>query len=257
LRKIHLGKSLKCQRIVKYLKAVSVSGGGFDPYQTRFLKEREKSGTGLPAWRSPGPRGRENRNFYIPAMAYDANPETRFDPDEHIARLKPGVLLLARDMADANFTATVLLVCQHGPEGSYGLVLNRVSHMPISEVFDNPPAWAGEVGPKRKIFIGGPVQPEELQILQVTGTPVPGSYRVAPEVYLGGYWNDVKEILELDPRTVRLFLGYAGWGADQLPGEIQAQAWEVWDVNIKKLLMGPDEAWLGGMTQLKSFLSTL
>jgi putative transcriptional regulator len=80
---------------------------------------------------------------------------------------------------------------------------------------------------------------------------------VAPEVYLGGYWGDLKDILELDPKTIRLFLGYSGWGADQLAREVQMEAWEVWNVDVKRLLLGPEEAWAGGIGQIKSFLSTL
>jgi putative transcriptional regulator len=194
-------------------------------------------------------------------MASGPSPQGDFDPKEHLDRLKPGVFLLARDLSDPNFNHTLVLVCQHGPEGSYGLVLNRPSHMPLSEVFDKPPAWEGDetggAARKQRMYIGGPVQPEELQILQVTRSPVPGSYSVAPEVYLGGYWSDLKDILSLDPKTVRLFLGYSGWGADQLAHEVELGAWEVWDVDVKKLLLGPEEAWLGGSGQIKSFLSTL
>jgi putative transcriptional regulator len=180
-----------------------------------------------------------------------------FNAAEHASRLKPGVVLVARDMADPNFNATVVLICQHGAEGSYGLVLNRPSHMPLSEVFDKPPAWAGNATRKQRIYIGGPVQPEELQILQVTSDPVPGSYLVAPEVYLGGYWGDLKDILDLDPKSIRLFLGYSGWGADQLMNEVKMEAWEVWNVDVKRLLLGPEEAWAGGIGQIKSFLSSL
>jgi putative transcriptional regulator len=180
-----------------------------------------------------------------------------FDAAEHLARLKPGVVLLARDMSDPNFNSTVVLICQHGSEGSYGLVLNRPSHMPLSEVFDKPPAWAGDASRRQRIYIGGPVQPEELQILHVTTDPVAGSYPVAPEVHLGGYWGDLKDILDLDPRTLRLFLGYSGWGADQLAREVRMEAWEVWNVDVKRMLLGPEDAWSGGIGQIKTFLATL
>lgn len=190
-------------------------------------------------------------------MPENSLPAGDFDPKEHLGRLKPGAVLLARDMSDPNFNATAVLVCQHGPEGSYGLVLNRPSHMPLSEVFDKPPAWAGDVSRRQRIYIGGPVQPEELQILQVTTVPVPGSYLVAPEVYLGGYWGDLKDILDLDPKTLRLFLGYSGWGADQLAKEVELQAWEVFEVDVKKLLLGPEEAWQGGLGPIKTYLSSL
>lgn len=201
------------------------------------------------------PEGGAGEN--VGGSASEGGSAAAFDPKEHISRLKPGVVLLARDMSDPNFNATAVLVCQHGPEGSYGLVLNRSSHMPLSEVFDKPPAWVGDASRKQRIFIGGPVQPEELQILQVTTEPVPGSFLVAPEVFLGGYWGDLKDILELDPKTIRLFLGYSGWGAEQLSREVQLQAWEVWDVNVKKLLLGPEDAWSGGIGQIKTFLSSL
>ena len=186
-----------------------------------------------------------------------------FDAEEHLDRLKPGALLLSRDLSDPNFNETVLLVCGHGPEGSYGLVLNRPSHMPMSEVFDQPPAWVGSEGMrdvltrKQRVFIGGPVQPEALQILQVTAAPVPGSHAVYPQVYLGGYWNDLKDVLDTDPNAMRLFLGYSGWGPEQLLEEIRLGAWEVWEVDVKKLLLAPEEPWLGGIARIKGFLSTL
>jgi putative transcriptional regulator len=190
-------------------------------------------------------------------MASQPGSGTGFSAQEHLSRLRPGAVLLARDLADPNFNATAVLLCQHGAEGSYGLVLNRPSHMPLSEVFDKPPAWAGDAARKQRIHIGGPVQPEELQILQVTTEPVPGSYLVAPEVYLGGYWGDLKDILDLDPKSIRLFLGYSGWGAEQLAQEVQAQAWEVWNVDVKRLLLGPESAWLSGMGEFKEFLASL
>ena len=190
-------------------------------------------------------------------MDSEAASDAPIDPEAHVSRLKPGVVLLAHDLADPNFNATAVLICQHGTEGSYGLVLNRPSHMPLSEVFDKPPEWSGDATRKQRIHIGGPVQPEELQILQVTHQPVAGSYLVAPEVYLGGYWGDLKDILSLEPKTVRLFLGYSGWGPDQLAKEVRMQAWEVWNVDVKKLLLGPEDAWAGGIGQIKSFLSSL
>lgn len=180
-----------------------------------------------------------------------------FDAQKNLGKLKAGALLLAQDMADPNFSATMVLLCQHSAEGSYGLVLNRPSHMPLSEVFDAPPGWVGSVGQRQRMHIGGPVQSEELQILQVTDEPVPGAYHVAPKVYLGGYWGEVKDVLDLDPKSTRLFLGYSGWGPDQLAKEVSAQAWDVWDVDVKKLLLSPEEAWSGGLGPIKAFLSKL
>src|SRR6185369_8672758 len=85
--------------------------------------------------------------------------------EHHAARLAPGVLLAAREsMEDPNFRNAIVLLCQHGNEGAYGLVLNRPAHMPLREIFEHPPE--GEAG-VRRVYIGGPVQPTELQILQI------------------------------------------------------------------------------------------
>ncbi len=183
--------------------------------------------------------------------------QSEFDPYEHIKRLKPGSVLLSKDLVDPNFSETAVLICQHGSEGSYGLVLNRPSHMPISEVFDNPPEWVGDVSRRQRIYIGGPVEPDELQVIQVTNSPVTKSLQIAPEVFLGGYWGDLKDILDLDVKSLRLFLGYSGWAADQLSKEVEASAWEVWDVDVKRLILSPDETWQGGLGSVKQFLNSI
>ena len=164
------------------------------------------------------------------------------------------VLAASGPLNDPNFASTVVLVCQCGAEGAYGLVLNRPAHMPLAEIFEQPPDVPG--GKTRRVYIGGPVQPEELQILQI-GEPAPGALRLAPEVHLGGAWNDLGEILAREPRHLRLFLGYSGWAGGQLEREVELGAWEVCRPNLKKLLLSPEEAWMGGAGEFKKFLATL
>jgi putative transcriptional regulator len=195
--------------------------------------------------------------FYTLAMPNSSNHDEGFDPQAQAKKLKAGVLLLAREMSDPNFSASAVLICQHGAEGSYGLVLNRPSHMPLSEVFGNIPEWAGGSDRPQRIFIGGPVQPEELQVVHVTETPVPGSHKISDGVYLGGYWDGLKGILDHNSNTIRMFLGYSGWGAAQLAHEVELGAWEVLSPDLKQLLLSPDTAWQGGTDSIKAFLSTL
>ena len=154
--------------------------------------------------------------------------------EEHLKRLTSGSVLLAREVLhDPNFEATVVLICVHSPEGSYGLVLNRLAHMPLSEIFD------GINGMNRscEVLIGGPVQQGELQILQITGSPAEGAYQITPEIYMGGRWDDITAMITLDSLNTRLFLGYSGWGPGQLESEIQLGAWDVFKVDIKQLLL--------------------
>jgi len=129
--------------------------------------------------------------------------------------------------------------------------------MPLSEVFENPPAWLGELNRPQRIFIGGPVQTEELQVLEMTTTPAPGAIKVAEDVFLGGYWSELKNILETESQSIRIFLGYSGWAAGQLEHEVEENAWEIFDVDLKKALHGPDKALIGDLSMIKNFLTNL
>src|SRR6185295_9845716 len=90
-----------------------------------------------------------------------------FNPAAHLSRLASGAVIVARDLDDPNFASTVVLLCQQGAEGAYGLVLNRPSHMPLAEIFEHPPESALLAAKNSRVYIGGPVQPTELQILQI------------------------------------------------------------------------------------------
>lgn len=174
--------------------------------------------------------------------------------EERVQRLGPGVVLVSREnLKDPNFDATVVLICVYNKEGAYGLVLNRPSHMPLSEMFDG----FNGVDRRKKIYVGGPVRQEELQILQITDSPAGESHRVCERVHLGGHWENIDPLLEKDDRSTRIFLGYSGWGPGQLEFEIRAGAWEVFLLDVSRLLIGPDEPMIGTVETIERYLKTL
>jgi len=171
-------------------------------------------------------------------------------------RLAPGILLSAREqLEDPHFARSVVLLCQHSAEGAYGLVLNRPSHMPLREIFEFPPQIPAGRSLTRRVYIGGPVQPTELQILQLGEPVAPETMEIAPGVHMGGRWESLEEILGPDPARVRLFLGYAGWGEGQLEEEIESGAWDVLQGDVKRVLESPDEAWTDGGASLRRLLN--
>lgn len=175
---------------------------------------------------------------------------------EHLNRLRNGVVLLARDiLQDPNFVAAVVLICIYSKDGgAYGLVLNRPSHMPLSEIFDG----FSETNEPRKVYIGGPVQQEELQIIQITDDPVADSHLIAPRTYLGGKWENIDQMLVLDADSIRLFLGYSGWAPGQIEGEIEAGAWDVFDrLDLEKLLTNIDRIIAADVKCIADYLETL
>lgn len=169
-------------------------------------------------------------------------------------QLRAGTVLLAKsELVDPNFDTTVVLICVYNKNGAYGLVLNRPSHMPVSEIFDG---YSG-FNKVKEICIGGPVQQDELQILQVTTSPMEGAYEVVPEVYVGGKWESINQIIEVDGASTRLFLGYSGWGPEQLDFEIKSGAWEIYNVDVKRLLKDPIEKIINNAKEIADYLESI
>ena len=129
--------------------------------------------------------------------------------------LQPGRLLVATPpLVDPNFDRSVVLLLEHGGLGSLGVVLNRPSGL---DVPDSLRRWSDVLAAPAKLFTGGPVEPDGvIGLAQIDGgrlvtvdlTEDPGS-------------------VGLPPRSLRLFRGYAGWGSDQLVGELAEGAWIV------------------------------
>ena len=138
-----------------------------------------------------------------------------------------GVFLVANPrMLDPNFMHAVVLLCDHGPQGSYGIVVNRRADKRVSELGSDAPLLAGR---NDELWYGGPVSGETLQILHRLPPPVPGSFTVAPGIQLGGSQDALLGALSdcQGGNSVRFVLGYSGWSADQLDHELREGAWIV------------------------------
>ncbi|HVS18299.1 MAG TPA: YqgE/AlgH family protein, partial [Planctomycetota bacterium] len=110
--------------------------------------------------------------------------------------------------------------------GAYGLVLNRVSPHTTDSVIDDSLALGRAKVP---ISLGGPVGLDTMQIVHRAPEHVDGGVEVCDGLYLGGEFESLGRYVEADPesfrRHVRLFLGYAGWGAGQLEAELTLGTW--------------------------------
>ena len=146
-------------------------------------------------------------------------------------RFRPTLLLSMPQMQDPNFARTVVLLCDYQPEGAFGLVLNRPTDLPASEMVRLDPPLAG--GNHLPLFIGGPVQPERGWIL--TGdTPMEPDFRtVLDGLYLSTSPELLRRVLEATPEPrARVVAGYAGWGPGQLDEELAQSAWLMADVDL-------------------------
>jgi putative transcriptional regulator len=140
--------------------------------------------------------------------------------------LEPGALLVATPkLVDPNFFRTVVLLCSIDPVGAMGVVLNR----PLEgiAVGEHLPLWAGVANKPSSLFQGGPVEPTAGIGVGVAGDDGPPSNwrEFAPALGLIDLSGEPEGARPL--RGIRVFLGYAGWTADQLEGEVEEGAWFV------------------------------
>jgi putative transcriptional regulator len=144
---------------------------------------------------------------------------------------KPSLLLSMPQMQDPNFARTVVLLCDYGPDGAFGLVVNRPTDMAANEMVRmEPPIPRGN---DLRLYLGGPVQPERGWIL-VADQPDIAEYRTIQEgLHLSSSPELLRRVLEQRPAPrARVIAGYAGWGPGQLDEELAQSAWLIGDVDL-------------------------
>ena len=142
------------------------------------------------------------------------------------AGVEPGVLLVASPtLGDPNFRRTVVYVLDHRSDGSVGVVLNRPSEVTLLDVL---PQWWDLASLPRTLFVGGPVETNAALCLAeaVPGEVPAGWTSVSGPIGLANLDAD-PTALDGSLHKLRVFAGYAGWGAGQLADEIAEGAWLV------------------------------
>ena len=148
-------------------------------------------------------------------------------PEEDL-RVQPGTLLAAwPDLRDPNFMHSVVVMVQHSAEGAYGLVTNRLTDFTLRDLFPEHPILKESAFP---VHLGGPVDHTTLQIVHRVPDHVPGGVGLDGRLWLGGDLPALgRFLLESEPqeaaRSVRVFVGYSGWGAGQLDSELSLGSW--------------------------------
>jgi putative transcriptional regulator len=130
-----------------------------------------------------------------------------------------GQLLIAAPSLFDYFRRTAVLVIEHTDEGAMGVVLNRESE---TRVVDAVPQLADLAAEDDLVRIGGPVSPQSVVAL--------GEFADLSEAGM----HVIGQVGTLDPESaneslgrLRVYAGYAGWGAGQLDGELEQEAWLV------------------------------
>jgi len=154
---------------------------------------------------------------------------------------KGTVLISEPFLSDNYFRRSVVYLTEHNKDGTLGFVLNKPLDIRINEVVEDFPAT------DIPISVGGPVSNNTVHYLHTLGDIIPESVAVAEGIYWGGDFELIKELIaagKIKSHELRFFLGYAGWSADQLEGEMKENAWLVSRISPRMVMQSTDsEFW--------------
>ncbi len=160
-----------------------------------------------------------------------------------------GILLIADPfLKDPNFLRTVVFLCEHREDGSFGFVLNRQYQNTLDELIPELEDY------KFPVYYGGPVQQDSIHFLHQYPEEIPGSIEVLKGVYWGGNFDALVDMIKsgkADADKIRFFIGYSGWSDGQLDIELKEKSWltvqatpdlifhedhnEIWKDSLKEL----------------------
>ena len=138
-----------------------------------------------------------------------------------------GIFLVATDgMRDPRFRRSVVLLLEHGENGTLGLIVNKVTEISLAQVL---PDQGGGSRESNLLFFGGPVGPDGILFLTRSAEPPERAEHVMEDVYYSGDKNLLEKFLKQNKGSdeLRIFVGNSGWSPGQLAAEIAEGAWRL------------------------------
>ena len=160
---------------------------------------------------------------------------------------KGRVLVSEPFLQDTYFKRSLVLLTEHSEEGAVGFVLNKPLEVNVNEVMSDFPASQASVS------IGGPVSTNTIHYLHTLGDLIPNSVNVIDNIFWGGDFEVVKDMLsagQIKPEDIRFFLGYSGWHAGQLENELKQNSWLITEIKPSQIMKPKSNIWKSTLSQL-------
>jgi len=148
------------------------------------------------------------------------------------------ILLIADPfLKDPNFMRTVVYICRHSDEGSFGFVLNKIFEQTLDELING-------------------LEGIEMPVHYIHQYPdlIPECYKISDDIYWGGDFESLKTLLKenkIDAQKIKFFIGYSGWEKDQLALELSEKSWLTATATRKIVFdTGSDEVWKESLKHL-------
>lgn len=158
-----------------------------------------------------------------------------------MSSLQGQFLVASTKLRDPNFDNTIVFIVEHNDEGALGLIMNRPMTTTIDEVWEQvsqSPCLRGD-----SLNQGGPC---EGMLMVLHGDASVEDTEVIPGVYFSTEKDSVETIVAgvgNDEHPARFFIGYAGWTAGQLEGEMEAGAWHATPAEAPEVFESDPSFW--------------
>lgn len=158
-------------------------------------------------------------------------------PYSHLS--KGSLLIASPDIDNGIYFRGVILLCEHNPSGSFGLMINKQLEIELPEEILDLKDLAN---PNVQVRAGGPIQPNQMMLLHSSQQPNEQAVKICEGVYLGGDLQFLQEgASSASGPAIRICFGYAGWGAGHLEREFLAGNWFLHPASAKHVFDAPPE----------------
>lgn len=152
---------------------------------------------------------------------------------------KQGNILISEPlMHDFHFGRSVILLVDHeAAEGTLGLIINKRLNATVGQIVDDFHDFDAPV------YLGGPVADNQLFFIHTLGEMIPDSSPIIDGLYWGGDKETLKTLINTgiaNEDNTRFYLGYSGWDAGQLVGELVRNSWLVGNITTQQLFHIPE-----------------
>jgi putative transcriptional regulator len=172
-------------------------------------------------------------------------------------QLERGTFLIASPEVESGiFFRSVILLCEHTPKGSFGVVVNKTLDLELP-----PELLTGEEirNPNVQLRAGGPNHTNQLMILHGSDAVPDQTLKLCDGVYLGGDLPFLQEAInDKEGPPLLLCFGYSTWQAGQLEREYLDGGWFLSPAKKEHLYETPPEKlWATLLRELGGKYATL
>ena len=188
--------------------------------------------------------------------------------NENASSMAPGFLVASPKLDGSAFERAVILLVHHDEQGAMGHIINKPIDVDFGTLLTSVNEDLEEaILPERydrTVYFGGPVRMEQLWVLFDHADPTreagwaEAGFAEPANLEVGDAWT-----LSASGRVIESFalndtddyfmpvLGYAGWGAGQLEGELEDGSWLIADFDDALICQTPpQECWDRALAQI-------